>query len=137
MTVSVQDEAPFRKAEIRTRCTAGSCEEMSEDHACPRCGRALCATHAVSGEQRCARCEQDLVELIARRRRLAWSAFWIAVAVYLLSCASIGFSLGMKVGFAPLVLVVGFGAVAVWLQDGPARCRRRFLKERPGPKSLH
>jgi hypothetical protein len=137
MTVSVQDEAPFRKSEIRTRCTAGTCEEMSQGETCPRCGRALCAAHAVSGERRCERCEQDLVGLITRWRRFAWSTFWIAVAVYLFCCAAIGFTLGMRVGFAPLVLVVGFGAVAVWLQDGPARCRRRFLKDRPGPRSLH
>jgi hypothetical protein len=131
--------APFRQAELRTRCAL--CHELTDGATCLRCGRPLCAQHLPPPDRRCAPCEEQFARDLERAQRRARRVFWTAGAVYISLCAVGGVLTwrqdswptwaGALFGISPVGVAVAFLVYSVRLQRTARRSRRHFLAARP------
>ena len=132
-------EGAFRQKELQRLCAV--CGEPAPFEACPRCQSPLCASHAVSGDERCASCQEALDAFVRDREHNPVSGLYFLASLVLGVVAVMG-TLWLIEDTAvsafwvlPVALVAGFlpGFVGIYRQR---RVRPVFLAETPAARRL-
>ena len=131
-----QGKGAFRRAEVQGLCMV--CGEDAAQARCPRCGGPLCEIHAVSGDQRCAACEEALAAVRHDRKVNPVPNYTLPVALFA-SLSVVTFTIWLTQGRPWIVFAAAIVAALFPLFFALYRRRRvlpLFLRETPTKRYL-